>query len=61
MFVTLSYVNLVLFLPILKGLKNNNGIFRLREIAFVSIYKLGFEVRCTGLILQLKMVFILII
>ena len=46
------------FLPALNAnyFKNNNGIFCLREIAFVSIYKLGFGVRCIVLVLKLKMV-----
>ena len=46
------------FLPTLNdnGFKNNNGIFCLKEIAYVSIYKLGFGVRCIKLILNLKMV-----
>ena len=51
------------FLPTLNDnyFNNNNGIFRLKEIAFVSIYRLGFGVRCIGPILKLKMVFIVMI
>ena len=44
------------FLPTLNGnnFKNNNIIFRRRETAFVSIYKLGFGVRYIGLVLNIK-------
>ena len=57
------------FLPTLNGnnFKYNNIIFRRRETAFVGIYKLGFGVRCIGLVLiycndlMLKTVFIIII
>ena len=51
------------FLPTLNNndYKNNKGIFCLKEIAFVRIYRLGFGVGCIGLVLKLKMVSIVMI